>query len=122
MSRPGEPRRPRGRRDEHGSATVDLLAVVVLLTATAAGVAAFAALAAAKHRATAAADLAALAAASSPARGCAVAGLTARRNGARLTRCTRVGPDVTVTVEVLAEHVLGMRHALTTEARAGPAR
>jgi secretion/DNA translocation related TadE-like protein len=99
-----------------------VLAVVVVLMAMAAGVAVFAGLAAAKHRATAAADLAALAAASAGSGGCEVAGRTAASNGARLTGCTPSGLDVTVTVEVVAELALGLRHSITARARAGPAR
>ncbi|MDQ4007193.1 MAG: pilus assembly protein TadG-related protein [Actinomycetota bacterium] len=99
-----------------------MLAIVVVLTAMAAGVTVFAGLAAAKHRATAAADLAALAAASTGSGGCEVAARTAGGNGARLTGCTPAGLDVTVTVEVEAEYAFGLHHVISARARAGPAR
>jgi len=109
-------------RRENGSATLYVLSLVVLLVAGTAGVAAFAGLATAKHRAAAAADLAALAAAAAPGEGCSVAAVTARRNGARLTTCRRQGRDVTVTVALVAHAPLGLRPTITVMARAGPRR
>lgn len=113
--------RRRDRTAQRGSATVHVLTVVLLLTALTLGVAGFAGLAAAKHRAAAAADLAALAAASAPVDGCALAGATAARNGGRLTRCVRTGVEVMVTVVVRARAPFGLRPALQARARAGPA-
>jgi secretion/DNA translocation related TadE-like protein len=110
-------------RAQRGSATVYVLSAIVLLMALALGSAGFAGLATAKHRATAAADLAALAAASADdADGCALAGVTAQRNGARLTACRRRGPDVAVTVVVVARAPFGLRPTLTARALAGPQR
>lgn len=122
----GRARRPSGGRSvrrvsQHGSATVYVLAVVVLLMAVALGAAGFAGLATAKHRATTAADLAALAAASAAVGGCAVAATTAERNGARLTDCVRAGADVTVAVVVVARAPFGLRPTVRARARAGPA-
>ena len=114
------PRRP--RRGQRGSATVYVLSLVVLLMAVTLGVAGFAGLATAKHRATAAADLAALAAASTPGDGCSVAAGTARRNGVRLTSCRRDGSDVTVTVSLVGRGPFGLRPTITAMARAGPQR
>jgi secretion/DNA translocation related TadE-like protein len=108
-------------RRQRGSATVYVLSMVMLLMALALGVAGFAGLATAKHRAAAAADLAALAAAS-PNGGCAAALTTAQRNGGRLTLCRREGSDVTVTVVVVARAPFGLRPTVTARGRAGPAR
>jgi len=113
---------PCARRGQRGSATVYVLSLVVLLAAVTVGVAGFAGLATAKHRATAAADLAALAAASAEGDGCSVAAGTARHNGARLTSCRREGSDVTVTVALVAHAPFGLRPEVTAMARAGPRR
>jgi secretion/DNA translocation related TadE-like protein len=110
------------RRGQRGSATVYVLSLVVLLLAVTVGVAGFAGLATAKHRATAAADLVALAAASAAGEGCPVAADTARSNGARLTSCRREGSDVTVTVVIVARAPFGLRPEVTAIARAGPRR
>jgi len=109
--------RPRGQA---GSATIYVLSLVVLLLAGTVGVAGFAALATAKHRATAAADLAALTAASTPTGGCPAAADTAAHNGVRLTSCVREGSDVTVTVSLVAEAPFGLRPTVRAMARAGP--
>jgi secretion/DNA translocation related TadE-like protein len=108
------------RRAERGSATIYVLAMVLLLMAVALGVAGFAGLATAKHRALAAADLAALAAATSAA-GCDLAVTTAARNGGRLVGCVREGSEVSVTVEVVGRAPFGLRSTMQARARAGPA-
>ena len=62
-----------------------------------------AAMVAAHRSAQAAADLAALAGAAAARDGgdpCAAAGSVAADNGARLTRCSTAGPEITVEVEV----------------------
>jgi secretion/DNA translocation related TadE-like protein len=124
-------------RDEHGSATdrsergsatmlmIGLMAVVVLLSATAMLVAGYLV---GQHRARAAADLSALSAAAafqSDGDGCAQARQTARHNGAQVTRCDRVGDRVdwvvTVRVAVLTRtRVPGLPRAVTAEAHAEP--
>lgn len=112
--------------DERGSSTVHVLAVVMLLVGLAVGVAGFAGLATAKHRATTAADLAAIAAASSsamsPVHACDVAVLTARRNGGRLVDCVVQGSEVMVAVEVAAAAPFGLRPRVRARALAGPSR
>lgn len=108
--------------DERGSSTVHVLAVVLLLVGLAVGVAGFAGLATAKHRATTAADLAAIAAASSPARACDVAVVTARENGGRLVDCVVQGSEVMVAVEVAAAGPFGLRPRVRARALAGPPR
>lgn len=110
-------------RDQRGSASllvVTLSGVVLLLglaaaflTATAAG----------HRRAQSAADLAALAGAVSATEGgdpCAAAASVAGRNGARVTACSPVGPDLLVTVSVDGPEFLGQSWQLEGRARAGP--
>jgi secretion/DNA translocation related TadE-like protein len=116
------PSRRDRRRGQSGSGTVYVLSLVVLLLAGTVGVAGFAGLATAKHRATTAADLAALAAASTPGDGCSVAAGIAEQNGVRLTSCRREGSDVTVTVAMVARAPFGLRPTVTAMARAGPRR
>lgn len=95
-------------RDQRGSGTVlmaAIMAVVVTLGATATLVAGYLV---SHHQARAAADLAALSGAATYARGedpCEEARRVARQNGARATRCSRVGDavDFVVTVRVVVE-------------------
>jgi secretion/DNA translocation related TadE-like protein len=107
---------------QRGSATVQVLAVMMMLSVLAVGAAGFGGLATAKHRAAAAADLAALAAASATSERCRAAATTAARNGGRLVTCVREGRDVSVTVVVMARAPFGLRAGVHARARAGPAR
>lgn len=117
-----------GLRDDRGSASllmVGVMAVVVVLASASLVVAGYLV---GHHRARAAADLAALGAATTfqqGADGCAVARRTARHNGARMTRCDRVGDEVAfvVTVEVavaVATPVPGLPTSIVARAHAGP--
>ena len=116
-----------GARGERGSGTVlmgAIMSVVVALAATATVVAGYLV---SHHRARSAADLAALSGAAAYARGddpCDQARRTARRNGARVTRCEQVGDpvDFVVTVRVVVEVRLrspGLPRRVDGEAHAG---
>ena len=110
-------------RDERGAATVlamALASVLMLLGLAAAWVGAVVA----DHRAAqAAADLAALAGAQAVQAGqspCVAVGQVAHANAAHVTRCSVVGADVWVTVQVEAPALLGRRPTVTGRAHAGP--
>lgn len=115
------------RRDQRGSGTVlmaSIMAVVVVLGATATVVAGYLA---SHHQARSAADLAALSGAAAYASGddaCDQARRTARQNGARATRCGRVGDEVdfVVTVRVVVDVRVrspGLPRQVEAEAYAG---
>jgi secretion/DNA translocation related TadE-like protein len=105
-----------------GSATVLVLAAVLLLGVTTAVGMLVAAGTVARHRAAAAADLAALAAAAHPFEPpgpvCAVAVRVARANGTRLTRCTVAGAAVEVVVQRAAPAWVGWLGPAVGRARA----
>jgi secretion/DNA translocation related TadE-like protein len=110
-------------RDERGTATilaVSLASVLMLLGLAAAWVGAVVA----EHRAAqSAADLAALAGAQAIQAGqspCVAVGHVARANAAQATRCSVVGADVWVTVQVHAPALLGRSPTVTGRAHAGP--
>jgi len=93
-------------RDERGSGTVLVTAVVLALALVASAVLVVATYVAVVHHARAAADLVALSGAAARSRGesaCRAAGVAASRNGVRLTTCREQGDSldfvVTVTVE-----------------------
>ena len=125
-------RRARGTRDERGSVTVVLAAVVVLgfvLTLVTLQVGAFVAQ---RSHAGAAADAAALAAADALARGLGPSGATAAAasvagaNGVRLERCDCAALDATVTVSMrsrlpVVPPIVARAHAVVDVSRApGP--
>jgi secretion/DNA translocation related TadE-like protein len=111
---------------ERGSATVLLLAVVVVALVLATGVVALARAAHARGTAQAAADLAAIAAAEAaqrPAGGdpCAVAAQVAAANGAATAGCTvEAGGFVSVITTVTVVPLMGWRTTATGGSRAGP--
>lgn len=105
---------------EDGAATVLALAIVGAVVALAAGFSAVLAGSVASQLAANAADAAALAAADAvsgvvPDEPCALAALTAERNGARLVGCEIAGAAASVTVSVASP-----LSAATARARAGP--
>ncbi|MDZ5622563.1 Rv3654c family TadE-like protein [Nocardioides sp. HM23] len=109
---------------ERGAATVLVTACLGLLLLVGCALAVVAAMIAAHRSAQAAADLAALAGAVAARDGddpCAAAGSVAAANGARLTRCTTAGTEVTVEVVAPGPRWLGQTHDLAATARAGPA-
>ena len=113
----------RAERDEHGAATVLVLAMAGLLCFIAMALAGVGGMVRAQRTAQSAADLAALAVASSHAAGedgCARAGVVAEANGAALTSCSLRERDAWVVVEVVGPRWAGRRAVLTAEARAGP--
>ncbi len=101
-----------GADRERGSATllvVGLMAVVVVLSGAAMVIAGYLV---AYHRARGAADLSALSAAAAFEKGengCGQARRTAAQNGARLTRCDRVGDEVDFVVTVRVAFVVQPR-------------
>lgn len=110
-------------RDERGAATVLALMVAsVLVMLGLAGV--WVGAVVARHRAAqSAADLAALAGALAVQDGrnpCGAVEEIARANAARPTRCTVVGEDVWVTVQVEAPGLLGRKPSVVGRAHAGP--
>jgi len=113
-------------RQDHGSATVVVLAVLGVILIVASGVFALVGAVVASHRAHAAADLSALAGASLMARGegqgsaCARASAVAHRNDAAPVSC-RAGPDLSVEVVVSVEVGVPGLGAAAARARAGPA-
>ena len=118
---------PPRSRDERGGASVlmaGIMGVVVTLAAAATLVAGYLV---AHHQARSAADLAALSGAVAYAGGhdaCDQARRTARQNGARVTRCDRVGDavDFVVTVRTVVEvssRVPGLPRRVEAEAHAG---
>lgn len=107
-------------RTEDGAATVLALAIVGAVVALAAGFSAVLAGSVASQLAANAADAAALAAADAvsgavPDDPCALAALTAERNGARLVACDIAGLAASVTVAVPSPFA-----DATARARAGP--
>lgn len=111
------------RRDDHGSATMLGVGLMLLLTlALAAGLLVVQVVA--THRAAQnAADLAALAGAGQVQEGgapCAAANSVAARNGAALTDCAQHDQEVWVTVQVSPGTFLGFDPAISARARAGP--
>ncbi len=113
------------RPGERGAATVLVVAMVAVVLVVGVAVAAATGLLVAHRRAQAAADLAALAAAVAWRRGddpCAAAEHVAAGNGARLTRCDRLGADVVVRVAVRAPGDPPWPAELVGAARAGPDR
>lgn len=125
IGRTGRPhcRRPSGRRDERGTATVlgvSLIAVLLLL-GCAAGV--VAAMFRAHRIAQSAADLAALAAADALATGgdpCAAGARIASANQTVLVQCRVVDRDVILSVQRSGPRWLGQSGDFDAEARAGP--
>lgn len=110
-------------RDEHGSATPLVVALVGVLLLVGVAAAFVVATAAAHRRAQAAADLAALAGAMSLQRGadaCAAAADVARRNGADEVTCRVSGQDVLVTARLAGPRFAGHGWRLVGRARAGP--
>lgn len=115
------------RRDQRGSASVLMMAVMGVVVTLAAAAILIAGYLVAHHRARSAADLAALSGAAAYARGaeaCDQAKATARQNGARVTRCDRVGDEVdhVVTVRVVVEVATrwpGLPRRVEAEAHAG---
>jgi secretion/DNA translocation related TadE-like protein len=105
---------------ERGSATLFALAFLGVLLFVGLALARVSGLVLDHRRAQAAADLAALAGAA-PAGGCSAAADIAIANGARLTSCSRDGPDLVVTVAVASQVWPGHSVVLTASARAGPA-
>ena len=108
-------------RDERGSGTVLLLALVAVALVAAALLGLLASAQLARGRAQTAADLGALAGAAGMLAGrsgdpCAAVGEVVRRNGARLAACTDEGAGV-VTVRVVVARAGG---SATASARAGP--
>ena len=111
-------------RAERGAATVLVTACLGVLLLVGCALAVVAAMVAAHRSAQAAADLAALAGATAARDGgdpCATATSVAADNGARLTRCSTAGSEITVEVEVRGPRWLGQTHDLAAAARAGPA-
>lgn len=104
---------------------VGVMAVVVVITGAALVITGFLL---AQHRARAAADLSALSAAAAfqqAESGCGQARRTAQANGARVTRCDRVGDEVdfVVTVEVTVDvetRVPGLPRTVRAVAHAEP--
>jgi len=99
---------------------VALIAVLGLVTLTAA---ALVGVIGARHRAEAAADLAALAGAVAARNGgdpCAAAGTIARSNQATLISCSAVDRTVEVSVAVRAPALVGIAWSQVGVARAGP--
>jgi secretion/DNA translocation related TadE-like protein len=115
--------RSRFKNDEHGSVTVWLLALGLVIVLVAAGLAMVGGAVVARHRAQAAADLAALAGAmrawDGEAAACDRAADVSARNSAALLACRLDELDVVVTVEVVPD-LLGSHGAARASARAGP--
>jgi secretion/DNA translocation related TadE-like protein len=113
------------RREERGSATVQAVVLIGVLTCVAVGVMVIAQVLVARRVTAAAADLAALAGASAVQHGedaCAAAGAVARANHARLSACTVRGEDVVVTTSRPLHSLGGWSATVTGTARAGPQR
>jgi secretion/DNA translocation related TadE-like protein len=111
-------------RDQRGSATVLVLAMVGVLLLIGMALGVVVAMVRAHRLAQSAADLVALGGAQAAQRGldpCLEAAHLARANGARLSACSRRGSVVTVRVTVPGPHWLGQVADLRAEARAGPA-
>jgi secretion/DNA translocation related TadE-like protein len=116
-----------GQRDQRGSGTVLMAAIMAVVVALGAAATIVAGYLVGHHRARSAADLAALSGAAAYAQGedaCAEARSAARRNGARTTRCDRVGDpvDFVVTVRVVVEVPVrspGLPRRVEAEAHAG---
>ena len=115
---------------DRGSASVLMVGVMAVVMACAGAALVVAGYLIGVHQARGAADLAALSAAAVYAGaedGCAQARRTAQHNGARVTRCDRVGDEVdfVVTVRVavdVATPIVGLPRAVSAEAHAGPLR
>lgn len=105
---------------DQGTATVTALSFVGVLLLVTMAVATLLSAAVAHRRAQAAADLAALAGAGAPGAGCAEADRVATANGARLSSCSRDGPDLLVVVSVEVKGVPFLRE-VWARARAGAA-
>ena len=110
---------------ERGSASVLMLATVVLVLVAGALATDVALAVDARHHAAVAADAAALAAGSRATAGtavaCALADRIARADGVRLRACTLDGPVASVTVETASRFPwLGQGGAVRLNARAGP--
>jgi secretion/DNA translocation related TadE-like protein len=116
-----------GGRDQRGSGTVLMAAVMAVVVALGAVATVVAGYLVGHHRARSAADLAALSGAAAYAQGedaCAEARRTARRNGARVARCDQVGDpvDFVVTVRVVVPVAVrspGLPRQVEAEAHAG---
>jgi secretion/DNA translocation related TadE-like protein len=108
--------------DDGGSATVLLLAGVLVAFVLAVACAGLGSALAARHRAESAADLSALAAASAPAASaCPVAARMASAQGARLATCQADDGNVRVSVAVTPAGPAGRLGLARAVARAGPA-
>ena len=120
-------RRRGGRRDQRGSGTVLMAAIMSVVVALGAAATVVAGYLTSHHQARAAADLAALSGAAAYVKdkdGCAQARRTARQNGAAVARCDQVGDavDFVVTVRVVVEVRVrspGLPRRVEAEAHAG---
>jgi len=116
--------RVRGRGSDRGSATVLVLACLLVLATVAGTLLATSTVSLARRRAATAADLAALAAAADrtgdPATACGLARMFARRNGAELVACRTGGDAVEVVTAVALPPALRLAGPLSATARAGP--
>jgi secretion/DNA translocation related TadE-like protein len=114
-----------GNHRDRGSATVWLLAALLVLFTAGGGALAEAMTAATRQRAATAADLAALAAAADrsadPRSGCTRARTIGTANGARLIGCRVRDGTAEVTVAVRLPGFLNTLGSLSARARAGPA-
>lgn len=116
--------------EERGSASVLMVGVMAVVMVFAGVAVVVAGYLIGSHQAKGAADLSALSAAAvfeQAEDGCAQARRTAQQNGARVTRCDRVGDDVdfvvTVRVEVdVRTSFVGLPRAISAVAHAEPLR
>jgi secretion/DNA translocation related TadE-like protein len=114
-------------RDQRGSGTVLMTAIMSVVVALGAVATVVAGYLVSHHQARSAADLAALSGAAAFAKGddaCAQARRTAQQNGARATHCDRAGDEVdfVVTVRVVVEVRVrspGLPRRVEAEAHAG---
>lgn len=116
-------RRSEQRAAERGSATVNALVMIGVMTTVALVVASAGGLFAGHRTAAASADLAALAGAAAMQHGqpgCAAARSIAEANRARLLACRPQGKVITLTVAVEVDAAFGSRLTLRGRARAGP--
>ncbi len=99
-------------RDEHGSGTALVAAVILVLMVVAAGLLVVAGYVAVAHHARSAADLVALSGAATRGRGgdaCGAAAVVASRNGVRLAGCSERGDSFDYVVTVRVEQPVSVR-------------